>query len=114
MMQALKTAIPSEITFFVQFEKPAALGYPDLEEKKETRKTANTAMYSEESEEEAPAKGIKKGGKGKNGIPRKALKNLINNELQKSSVEVFNDLLKSKDLGGAIEKDSEEELYENE
>jgi hypothetical protein len=35
-------------------------------------------------------------------IPRKALKNLINNELQKSSVEVFNDLLKSKDLGGAI------------
>jgi hypothetical protein len=52
----------------------------------------------ESDDEETPLKGVQKqGGKkgGKNGIPRKALKNLINNELQKQSLEVFNDLLKS-------------------
>jgi len=115
MQQALKTAPPAEITFFVQFEKSAMLGYPDLEERKEPR--SDDVDMEEDDEEDVPAKGIKKQCKkgGKNGnIPRKALKNLINNELQKSSVEVFNDLLKSKDLGGAIEKTSDDELYEDE
>jgi hypothetical protein len=98
MMQVLKTKSPAEITFLVQFEKSATLGYPDLEENKEHD------VEMEENDEEAPLRGKKMNTKHnkKEKIPRKALKNLINNELQKSSVEVFNDLLKSKDLGGAI------------
>jgi len=115
MMQVLKTVVPAEITFFVHFEKSATLGYPDLEERKEPSTKASEVEM--DSDDEVPAKGIKKNNtskNGKSGIPRKALKNLINNELQKASHEVFNELLKSKDLGGAIEKDSEDELYENE
>ena len=99
MMQCLKTASSAEITFLVQFEKSATLGYPDLEENKEHD------VEMEEDDEEAPLRGKKMNTKQcnkKEKIPRKALKNLINNELQKSSVEVFNELLKSKDLGGAI------------
>ena len=46
-------------------------------------------------------------------MPRKALKNLINNELAKQSREVFNELLMSKDLCGAIPKDEDAELYED-
>jgi len=46
-------------------------------------------------------------------MPRKALKNLINSEFQKQSTEVFNELLKSKDLGGAL-KNEDDELYEDE
>lgn len=46
-------------------------------------------------------------------MPRKALKNLINNELTKQSREVFNELLMSKDLCGAIPKDEDAELYED-
>jgi len=61
----------------------------------------------DDDKEESQAKGIKKTKKEKGGIPRKALKNLINNELQKQSREVFNELLKSKDLGGAIEEQNE-------
>ena len=80
-------------TCIVKFEKSAALAYPSLEETKEPRE-----VDMESDDEETPLKGVQKqGGKkgGKNGIPRKALKNLINNELQKQSLEVFNDLLKS-------------------
>lgn len=52
-------------------------------------------------DDEAPVKGKK--NKSKNAkMPRKALKNLINAELEKQSREVFNSLLKSNDLGGAI------------
>ena len=94
MMQALKTLTPCEITFIVKFEKSAALAYPNLEETKEPREVD----MEEDDDDETPLKGKKqscKKGQGKNGIPRKALKNLINNELQKQSLEVFNDLLKS-------------------
>ena len=110
MAQAL-SQVPAEITFVIQFAQ-----YPDLEERKEPRPTAEDVYMDDE--EEVPVKGIKKdkkgGGFGKNGIPRKALKNLINNELQKQSREVFNELLQSKDLGGGIEKTEDEELYEDE
>lgn len=54
-------------------------------------------MEDEEMKEEQPDKSHKKGGKGK-GMPRKALKNLINNELEKQAKEVFHQLLKSDDL----------------
>merc|ERR1712110_536525 len=106
MTQAIQGQM-KEITFVVKFKKSA---YPDLEEKKETRQNEDFDMISDD---EVPAKGIKKDKKGfgKNGIPRKALKNLINNELQKSSHEVFNELLKSKDLNGAI-ADPDADLYE--
>lgn len=113
MMQALKQQTHSEITFIIKFDKPAAaLAYPSLEETKEPK---DVDMESND-DEETPLKGVKNGkkGQGKNGIPRKALKNLINNELQKQSLEVFNDLLKSQNLGGAIEKTEDEELYEDE
>lgn len=110
MAQAL-SLMPAEITFVVQFT-----AYPDLEERKDPR--PSTEDVDMDDEEEVPVKGIKKdkkgGGYGKNGIPRKALKNLINNELQKQSREVFNELLQSRDLGGAIEKTEDEELYEDE
>jgi len=46
-------------------------------------------------------------------MPRKALKNLINNELKNQSRDVFLTLLKSKDLGGAM-PDPDDELYEKE
>ena len=54
----------------------------------------------EEMKDEAqPATGHSKGKKEKiKGIPRKALKNLINNELEKQAQEVFKQLLKSDDL----------------
>jgi len=100
------------MNFFAHFQKSA---YPDLEEKKEpvsTRASDDVVMSS--GEDETPAKGIKKGKKGgKQGIPRKALKNLINNELQTQSKEVFGELLRSKDLCGALPKDEDDELYED-
>jgi len=117
MTQALQNKLPPEITFVVSFQKSAA-AYPELEEYKEPRPVAQEdADMDIVDDDEVPAKGVRKvrkGGFGKNGVPRKALKNLINNELQKQSREVFNELLKSKDLGGLIEKTEDEELYEDE
>lgn len=46
-------------------------------------------------------------------VPRKALKNMINNELQKQSREVFSQLLKDKNLGGAIPEDPDADLYDD-
>jgi len=100
------------MNFFAHFQKSA---YPELEEKKEpasTRASDDAVMSS--GEDERPAKGLKRGKKGgKQGIPRKALKNLINNELQTQSKEVFSELLKSKDLCGALPKDEDDELYDD-
>ena len=75
--------------------------------------------WSEEvegEEETAPLRGVKQKRdkkEGKSAMPRKALKNLINSEFQKQSTDVFNELLKSKDLGGALKTD-DDELYEDE
>ena len=111
MTQAANGKIPFNVKVFFQ-EATAALGYPSLEEKKEEM------AWSEEVEEEeaTPQRGVKKHRtkkEGKSAMPRKALKNLINSEFQKQSTEVFNDLLKSKDLGGAL-KNEDDELYEPE
>lgn len=110
MTQALQVKIPKEITFIIQFQKSA---YPNLEEKKEAQIVDDVDI---DDDEEVPAKGIKKDKKcshSKGGIPRKALKNLINNELQKQSREVFKELLKDKELGGAM-VDEDADLYEDE
>ena len=116
MTQAAKKG-PGEsqgIEFKVFFQEPAsALTYPELEEKKEELAWSEEV---EEEEESAPQRGVKKNRskkEGKNAMPRKALKNLINSEFQKQSTEVFNELLKSKDLGGAL-KNEDDELYEDE
>lgn len=111
MTSAANKADPFNVKVFFQ-EAGTALGYPSLEEKKEEM------AWSEEVEEEeaAPQRGVKKNRtkkEGKSAMPRKALKNLINSEFQKQSTEVFNDLLKSKDLGGAL-KNEDDELYEDE
>jgi len=97
--------------FFAHFQKSA---YPELEEKKEpasTRASEDAVMSS--GEDERPAKGLKRGKKAAGKLPRKALKNLINNELQTQSKEVFSELLKSKDLMGALPKDEDDELYDD-
>jgi len=59
-----------------------------------------------EEGQQTAATGQRKNKKDK-GIPRKALKNLINNELEKQSQEVFKKLLKSEDLP-AVEQTTEE------
>lgn len=57
-------------------------------------------------EEQESATGKRKCKKEKvKGIPRKALKNLINNELEKQAQDVFKQLLKSDDLPKAEEAD---------
>ena len=64
-----------------------------------TATTINTMEVDEEMKEPAAAaKGHKKPKKEK-GIPRKAIKNLINNELNKQAQDVFQKLMKSEDLG---------------
>merc|ERR1712061_792286 len=61
--------------------------------------TATTMDVDEEMKLPATgAKGVKKPKKEK-GIPRKAIKNLINNELNKQAQDVFQKLMKSGDLG---------------
>ena len=61
--------------------------------------TSATVPADEEMKEESQQIGHKKGRKDHvKGIPRKALKNLINNELEKQSHEVFKKLLQSDDL----------------
>ena len=56
--------------------------------------TEATVPVEEESKEEVKEAVKQKGKKGKaKGLPRKALKNLINNELDKQSQEVFKKLL---------------------
>jgi len=100
MTQAIQSKLNAEITFVIKFEKSASL----QEERKEPRDAVEDFDMCDD-EEAVQARGIKKNKKDKAGIPRKALKNLINNELQKQSREVFNDLLKSKDLGGFIQEE---------
>ena len=57
----------------------------------------------EETKQEAPAqKGKRAEGKKDKGIPRKALKSLIKSALEQQATEAFKDLLKSKDLNGAM------------
>lgn len=59
----------------------------------------STVSDNDEEMKQEPATGQKKCKKDKvKGIPRKALKNLINNELEKQAQEVFKQLLKSDDL----------------
>lgn len=54
---------------------------------------------NEEMKDEQPATGRKKNQNKKvKGIPRKALKNLINKELEKQAKDVFHQLLNSDDL----------------
>lgn len=56
-------------------------------------------MKQEQHQQPESATGQKKCKKEKvKGIPRKALKNLINNELEKQARDVFKQLLKSDDL----------------
>jgi hypothetical protein len=60
--------------------------------------TATTMDVDEEMK--LPAAGVKgKKPKKEKGIPRKAIKNLINNELNKQAQDVFQKLMKSGDLG---------------
>ena len=61
----------------------------------------------EEMKDSAPCRG-KRGGKGGKGMPRKALKNLINNELDKQAKDVFMKLLRSPDDLPAAEMNDEE------
>ena len=62
--------------------------------------TATTMEVDEEVQPAAAALGHKnKKPKKEKGIPRKAIKNLINNELNKQAQDVFQKLMKSGDLG---------------
>jgi len=81
-----------------------------LEENKEEPKS-NSDDVDMIDDDQVKSKGVKKCRNG--GIPRKALKNLINNELQTQSRIVFNELMQSKDLAGYIKKTEDEELYED-
>jgi hypothetical protein len=55
-------------------------------------------VKGDDEEQEVPVKG--KVNKAKNAkMPRKALKNLINSELEKQSKEIFAELIRRKDLG---------------
>ena len=94
---ALAKAMTSDsksITFFIKTSQSVAqedfkpVANPDDEEMKG-------------DDDEAPVKGKKNKIKNPK-MPRKALKNLINSELEKQSREVFTELLKSKDLDGAM------------
>jgi len=76
----------SQITFTI---KPKARGAETME------------VDEEMKEEPQPAKGRSKGKKEKHGIPRKALKNLINREFEHQAKEVFDKLLKSDELPAA-------------
>ena len=71
--------------------------------------TQATGADEEMKDEGQQATGHKKGRGGDKvkGIPRKALKNLINNELEKQSQEVFKKLLRSDDLP-PVEQSSEQ------
>jgi len=66
-------------------------------------------------EEIQPVQSQKKNKKGNGkGIPRKALKNLINTELEKQSKEAFYSLLKSEDLPPADQTEEESQvIHEN-
>jgi hypothetical protein len=48
----------------------------------------------------------------KGAMKRKFMKNLINKEFEIQKTEVFNELLKSKDLGGALKFD-DDDLYDD-
>jgi len=78
---------PSQIVFNIKLKGIAESGAPE----------------NEEMREEAPSVGQKKGGNkgGANkvkGIPRKALKNLISKEFERTAKDNFEKLLKSEDL----------------
>lgn len=112
MTQIQKTFVPKTVTFVAQFQKSA---YPDLEEKKEPAPVNVEEDFDMCDANDMPAKGIKKERKNcqMKTVPRKALKNMINNELQKQSREVFSQLLKDKNLGGAIPEDPDADLYDD-
>ena len=76
----------------------AAASAPEISAFATTATTATTMEVDEEVQPAAAAKGHKKPKKEK-GIPRKAIKNLINNELNKQAEVVFQKLMKSEDLG---------------
>lgn len=82
MTQVHKTFIPKTVTFVASFQKSA---YPDLEEKKEPVPVNSVDDFDMCDQADVPAKGIKKEKKNcqMKTVPRKALKNMINNELQK-------------------------------
>jgi len=83
---------PPAITFFIKTSKSVAGAVAQDDEE-----------MKGEDEDEVPAKG--KVNKAKNAkMPRKALKNLINSELEKQSREIFNELIKSKDLGEKVDQ----------
>ena len=107
---ALAKAFSNEakaITFFIKTSKSVA-----QQDVKKPVEMEDEEMKQEE--DEVPVKGKK--NKVKNAkMPRKALKNLINSELEKQSKEVFNQLIKSKDLDGMLpEKEkTDEELAQD-
>lgn len=77
---------------------------------KEIHSAEDEEMKQEEAE---PATGRKKCKKDKvKGIPRKALKNLINNELEKQAKDVFKQLLKSDDLPPVEQGDNPDAVHE--
>ena len=81
---------PKAITFLINL--PADKGAKKEEEDVDMKGS---------DEDEMPVKGKK--NKTKNAkMPRKALKNLINNELEKQAKDVFTSLMKSKTLDGAM------------
>ena len=66
------------------------------------KKDEDEEMKAEDEDDDLPVKG--KRNKAKNAkMPRKALKHLINQELEKQSKEVFMQILKSKDLEGLLQ-----------
>lgn len=83
----------------VIFNIKSSAAAPEISAFASTATTMNNVADEEMKEPVAAgAKGHKKPKKEK-GIPRKAIKNLINNELQKQAQDVFQKLMRSEDLG---------------
>ena len=97
---AIATSTTSKLIFSIKPASPASsLGF--AQSQVSTSATVQATVADEEMRDEGQqATGHKKGRGGDKvkGIPRKALKNLINNELEKQSQEVFKKLLRSDDL----------------
>ena len=88
-----------KVIFTIKSTKAVASA-PEISAFATTATTATTMEVDEEVQPAAAATGHKnKKPKKEKGIPRKAIKNLINNELNKQAQDVFQKLMKSGDLG---------------
>ena len=98
---AIATSTTSKLIFSIKPASPPASSLGFAQSQVSTSATVQATVADEEMRDEGQqATGHKKGRGGDKvkGIPRKALKNLINNELEKQSQEVFKKLLRSDDL----------------